>query len=185
MTSQWSLVMNFPDLPDNHFGPFLSVCGEVSQNLSQLVPQIPDPRKRLMLEQMLEGFKQSLDGFTSTAIPEFERTHKKLQESTAKTMDLLEDHKALTARMREISDDLKAKVKAADSVEKQPRKPPARPTVSPPSAKKAAPLLDGNTLRSFLLGLRDQGEEALQGPHTTGNIWDNWKPGDTGGKPRA
>ena len=138
-----------------------------------------------MLAQMLEGFKESLDGVTSTAIPELERTHKKLQESTAKTMDLLDDHKALTARMRQISADLKAKVEASDSVEKPPRKPPARPTVSPPSPKKAAPLLDGNTLRTFLLGLRDPAEDELQGPRTTGNIWDNWKPGDTGGKPRA
>ena len=62
---------------------------------------------------------------------------------------------------------------------------PARPRAIAPKPTTTSPLLDGNTLRAFLLGLHDPAEDALLGPHTTGNIWDNWKPGDTGGKPRA
>ena len=107
--------MNFPDLPDNHFGPFLAACGGLSEKLSRVIPTIQDSRKRSMLARMLEGFKQGVEAFEEQAIPEFERTHRELQASTEKTMGLLDDHKALTARMREIRDELAAKVEAAEA----------------------------------------------------------------------
>ena len=45
--------MNFPDLPDNHFGPFLAACGGLSEKLSRVIPTIQDSRKRSMLARML------------------------------------------------------------------------------------------------------------------------------------
>jgi len=176
--------MNFPDLPDNHFGPFLAACGGMSEKLSRVIPTIPDSRKRSMLARMLEGFNQGLEAFKEQAIPEFERTHKELQASTEKTMGLLEDHKSLRERMMEIRDQLAAKVEAAKAAKakpKPPRKPPARPSVTVKPKAEDAPLLDGDILRGLLLSIRKPPETPSSGLHTTGNIWENWKP-DRGSK---
>ena len=172
--------MNFPDLPDNHFGPFLAACGGLSEKLSRVIPTIQDSRKRSMLARMLEGFKQGVEAFQEQAIPEFERTHRELQASTEKTMGLLDDHKALTARMREIRDELAAKVEAAEAAKAEPkpqRKPPARPSVAAKPKSEAPPLLEGEILRGLLLSIRKPPETPPSGLRTTGNIWENWKPG--------
>lgn len=176
--------MNFPDLPDNHFGPFLAACGGIAEKLSRAIPMVPDPRKRDILAKMLSGFNDGIEEFKDKAIPEFEKTHKELQASTEKTMDLLEDHKALRARMEEIRDDLAAKVEEAKAAKAEPkpgRKPPARPSVTVKPKADAAPLLDGDILRGLLLSIRKPAEKPSSGIRTTGNIWENWKP-DGGSK---
>ena len=175
--------MNFPDFPDNHFGPFLAACGGIAEQLSRAIPMVPDPRKRDILAKMLSGFNDGIEEFKDKAIPEFKKTHKELQASTEKTMDLLEDHKTLRARMEEIREDLAAKVEEAKAAKAEPkpgRKPPARPSVAV-KPKADAALLDGEILRGLLLSIRKPAEKPSSGIRTTGNIWENWKPG--GGSP--
>jgi hypothetical protein len=174
--------MNFPDMPDNHFGPFLAACGGIVDHLSRAIPMVPDPRKRESLARMLSGFKDGIEEFKDKAIPEFEKSHKELQASTEKTMDLLEDHKALRTRMEEIREDLAAKVEEAKAAKAEPkpeRKPPARPSVAVKPRADAA-LLDGDILRGLLMSIRKPAEKPPSGIRTTGNIWENWKPGPGG-----
>jgi hypothetical protein len=181
--------MNFPDIPAGFFGPLLGSLDKIAAVASKTIPTVTDPRRRDLFAGLLDELQKSRAQFESLVIPEALETHRKLQESTSKSLELLEDHNALNDRMKEIRDEYAGTVAASKEFRQEnppkPLPPPAKPQWLPKKRSATAPLLDGKTLRSFLLGLRDPAEEALQGPHTTGNIWDNWKPGDTGGKPRA
>jgi len=181
--------MNFPDIPAGFFGPLLGSLDKIAAVASKTIPTVTDPRRRDLFAGLLDELQKARAQFQSVVIPEALETHRKLQESTSKSLELLEDHKALNDRMKELRDEYAGTVAASKEYRQEnpplPLPPPAKPQWVPKKRSATSPLLDGNTLRAFLLGLRDPAEEALQGPHTTGNIWDNWKPGDSSGKPRA
>ncbi len=181
--------MNFPDIPAGFFGPLLGSLDKIAAVASKTIPTVTDPRRRDLFAGLLDELQKSRAQFESVVIPEAQETHRKLQESTSKSLELLEDHKALNDRMKELRDEYADTVAASKEFRQEnppkPLPPPAKPQWVPKKRSATAPLLDGNTLRAFLLGLHDPAVDALLGPHTTGNIWDNWKPGDTGGKPRA
>ena len=181
--------MNFPDIPAGFFGPLLGSLDKIAAVASKTIPTVTDPRRRDLFAGLLDELQKARAQFQSVVIPEALETHRKLQESTSKSLELLEDHKALNDRMKELRDEYAGTVAASKEYRQEnpplPLPHPAKPQWVPKKRSATSPLLDGNTLRAFLLGLHDPAVDALLGPHTTGNIWDNWKPGDTGGKPRA
>jgi hypothetical protein len=181
--------MNFPDIPAGFFGPLLGSLDKIAAVASKTIPTVTDPRRRDLFAGLLDELQKARAQFQSVVIPEALETHRKLQESTSKSLELLEDHKALNDRMKELRDEYAGTVAASKEYRQEnpplPLPPPAKPEWVPKKRSATSPLLDGNTLRAFLLGLHDPAEDALLGPHTTGNIWDNWKPGDTGGKPNT
>ena len=180
--------MNFPDLPENIFQPLLESVDHVSRLAFDALKRVTDPEQREVFQSLLSELQTKRTEFTTIAIPEILENQRKLQAASASldstlagSTDIISQASLLEQKIADQIVSLNEKMASA-----KPMDPPARPRTDLFKPKmKAAPLLDGNTLRAFLLGLHDPAVDALLGPHTTGNIWDNWKPGDTGGKPRA
>jgi len=180
--------MNFPDFPEDIFNPLLESVDHVSRLAIDALKRVTDPEQREVFQSLLSELQTKRTEFTTIAIPEIIENQRKLQAASASldstlagSTDIIAQSSLLRQKITDQIVSLNEKMASA-----KPMDPPARPRTELFKPKsKAVSLLDGNTLRNYLLGLRNPADEALDGPHTTGNIWDNWKPGDSSGKPNA
>ena len=180
--------MNFPDLPENIFQPLLESVDHVSRLTVDALKRVTDPEQRELFQSLLSELQTKRTEFTTIAIPEIIENQRKLQATSASldstlagSTDIIAQSSLLRQKIADQIVSLNEKMASAKPIDLTAR--PRTELFKPKS--KAVSLLDGNTLRNYLLGLRDPTDVALDGPHTTGNIWDNWKPGDSSGKPRA
>ncbi|NBU76111.1 MAG: hypothetical protein EBS30_12980 [Planctomycetes bacterium] len=123
--------MNFPDIPAGFFGPLLGSLDKIAAVASKTIPTVTDPRRRDLFAGLLDELQKSRAQFESLVIPEALETHRKLQESTSKSLELLEDHNALNDRMKEIRDEYAGTVAASKEFRQEnppkPLPPPAKP----------------------------------------------------------
>ena len=182
--------MEFPVLKPIDFSTFLNQIGIIKDLLAKAVPRATDPDQREMLQSFLSQIHENEAEFSRTAEHDINEIITKYDKSVADTKMLLNQNTQLMEETKELGQKIdeavvKIKAKAADKA-KQPKAPAIRPRgVARKTNGVSAPLDSGKALRNYLLGLRNPADEALDGPHTTGNIWDNWKPGDSSGKPNT
>jgi len=177
--------MQPPPLPNIDIQPFLESISFLEKQLASCAGMATSPEDKKMFDSLLHTISTSKAEFENV-IPasvaagrqEYSRLVGELNQLEASKQKFDADCDVFYTKCQTLRDTI-------NNTPPFNLPDPPRPRGIAPKSTIAAPLLDGNTLRSFLLGLRDPAEEALQGPRTTGNIWDNWKPGDTGGKPRA
>jgi len=180
--------MNYPDLPENIFQPLLESVDHVSRLTVDALKRVTDPNQRDLFQSLLSELQTKRTEFTTITIPEIIENQRKLQAASARldstlagSTDIIAQSSLLEQKIADQIVSLNEKMASA-----KPMDPPARPRTDlfKPESK-AVSLLDGNILRKYLLGLRDPADVALDEPHTTGNIWDNWKSDDSSGTPNA
>ena len=122
--------MNFPDIPAGFFGPLLGSLDKIAAVASKTIPTVTDPRRRDLFAGLLDELQKARAQFQSVVIPEALETHRKLQESTSNSLELLEDHKALNDRMKELRDEYAGTVAASKEYRQEnpplPLPPPAK-----------------------------------------------------------
>lgn len=177
--------MQPPPLPNIDIHPFLESISFLEKQVASCAGMATSPEDKEMFDSLLRTISTSKTEFENV-IPasvaagrqEYSRLLGELNQLDASKKKFDADCEAFHIKCQTLRGSIQ-------NIPPFHQPDPARPSAISPKPTATAPLLDGNTLRSFLLGLRDPAEEALQGPHTTGNIWDNWKPDDSSGKPNA